>query len=977
MPLRRGITVLSLVGTVLARALSAQPAPGICTAADIVAQDPAHCPDGSGPCTIQSITVDPGCVLDFDSRDVTITGTLDFGGMLTAGDLTVAAGGRVIGGTQILARGTVTNAGQIEPFTIEAAGDIVSTGRGTFGGRYLILTAGGKVELGGPIDVSDDGQAGYAGSVEIYAGQQVILHRIRAHGTAAGASGGCIEITAGTSVQLLGEVELQGGNDEGREGGGGPGGRLSARAQYGDLLVTADIDASGGRPGNYGGAIELSASGTLSVQNVKFNVRTYDSPDSVGYVGLDAGQSLAFNGYIDASAGNIGGEVDMRAGGAITVSGVIYANARGIYGEGGSVTVHAGQTGSGNVIVDATIDATGATSCNDYACGYGGTIDVEGCAITIAGPLRAGAAEGGQIFLTSREQLTITSSGSVNAANMVALNGPSPIDDDAIGEVGIGFPTAKPPIGLNAVVPPPSLYPGDVTPCPACGNGTVEPPETCDDGNTASCDGCSISCQTEDCDDGKVCTTDSCTERLGCLNSGIRGCIEPPTPASTPDVTPAADATSTPTRTRETTHTATQVPTASPTPTRSAGIVCTLADVLWQDPADCPDGSTPCIIAKSLTVADHCVLDFGRRAVTITGGLDINSGSVTLRAGSLTIAPGGLIDGRGDGLGGATDSGGHINIETTGDVTIEETNRVRGRIDVSGNLEAGTVEIVAAGTITNAGRVEANSLSDHGRGGDMVIRAARDIVGTTGGVFSARGGVLDGGGGDIHCDAAGKIDLDGTVDVSGADIRRRGGGHVSLRSGGPVSVHDILANGIGDHAAAGTVDIIGGTSVHLLGHVELQGGDGPGGDYSVGGVGGSLDVAARYGDLLVAAPDRCDGRSAKRVRRDDHAEGPRCGRRPERTAQRPRRRQRRSRRRGGDRGRTVGDLRRQHRCQRWKPVRCRGRLASRHRDDDGRDHQRKRSHTGLSERQCGSVCREGRKRQSDDQRARRRVRCRW
>jgi hypothetical protein len=186
---------------------------------------------------------------------------------------------------------------------------------------------------------------GEAGVVEISAGDQVRVRRMLAYGLADGASGGSIEINAGTSVQILGDVELQGGNDLDDEDSGyrfgGNGGRLSVRANYGDLLVAADIDASGGRPGGEGGEIELSARGEVSAQNVKFNVRTYDAPDSVGYVAMEAGLSLSFSGSIDASGGNIGGELDLLAGGAMALSGSINARARGVFGVGDIVSIAA------------------------------------------------------------------------------------------------------------------------------------------------------------------------------------------------------------------------------------------------------------------------------------------------------------------------------------------------------------------------------------------------------------------------------------------------------------------------------------------------------------------------------------------------------------------------------------------------------------------------------------------------------------
>ena len=543
----------------------------------------------------------------------------------------------------------------------------------------------------------------------------------------------------------------------------------------------------------------------------------------------------------------------------MTLSGSINARARGVSGEGGIVNIWAAREASGPLVISGTIDASSASLCiSPNYCGAGGIIRVEGCAVTITGQLKAAGAIGGEIDGESREQLTISGSNRVNATSTAFVAGEDPPDVE--GTVNIFFRKEKPPIGLNAVFPPATVYDVDLNPCPACGNGAVEAPETCDDGNTVSCDGCSRSCQKEDCDDGNVCTIDSCTDRLGCLNRYIPECQQPPTPtpADVPEVTPtegvANTPTTTPTRTRSPSPTATRIPTPSMTPSPSSGTVCTAADIVAQDAAHCPNDAGPCTIAKSFTVADHCVLDFGTRAVTITGGLDINSGTVSLKAGSLTIAAASInpqIDGRGDGLRGAGDSGGRISIETTGDVTIQQAGNIRGRIDVSGNSDAGSVVIRAGGTVTNAGCVEANGSFSYGKGGEIVIRAAGNIVSAARGVFNARGGTLEGRGGDIDFEAAGKIDLGDVIDVSGAGVRRAAG-NVKLTAGGPVVVHDILAYGNDDDGTGGGIDIIAGTGVQLLGDVQLQGGNATSGAGKFGGVAGRIDVDARYGDVLVA-----------------------------------------------------------------------------------------------------------------------------
>jgi len=75
-----------------------------CTAADIIAAEGANCPNSTAPCSIKrSYTIANGCILDFGTRTVTVSGpggTLDVGsrGMtIKAGTFTVGSGGNVQG----------------------------------------------------------------------------------------------------------------------------------------------------------------------------------------------------------------------------------------------------------------------------------------------------------------------------------------------------------------------------------------------------------------------------------------------------------------------------------------------------------------------------------------------------------------------------------------------------------------------------------------------------------------------------------------------------------------------------------------------------------------------------------------------------------------------------------------------------------------------------------------------------------------
>src|SRR5262249_43815369 len=96
---------------------------------------------------------------------------------------------------------------------------------------------------------------------------------------------------------------------------------------------------------------------------------------------------------------------------------------------------------------------------------------------------------------------------------------------------------------------------------------------------------------------------------------------------------------------------------------------CTAAQISSQESA-CPSGTGPCTISHTFDVGDGCILDFGARAVTLTGKLLIGFGSVTFKSGSLMIPIGGRIDGVGDAAA-PNDVGGKILVMTSGAVTIQ------------------------------------------------------------------------------------------------------------------------------------------------------------------------------------------------------------------------------------------------------------------------------------------------------------------
>lgn len=642
-----GILVASLVG---------RSAAAVCTAGEIVAQEGAGCPNNTSPCTIaKTYVVANNCVLDFGARAVTIAGTgvIDFNsGSITikAGSLTIVPGGfidgrgnttplpngghlsvQTSGAVNLQKNGTGTVRGRIDvtgsalPGTVSiaagtsviiagrinadgdsggiiaissgadittAAGSLVmsaiGSNTGVNGGGEIDLSAAGKIDLGDSIDVGgSDG-----GTVVLTAGGSVSVSQISADGGGDGGNGGDITITAGTSAQILGTMNLKGSSSSDPDGlDAGSGGNADIQTKYGDLLIAANIDLSGSRQDGDGGELDITANGAVTIQSGNtFKARGGGDLGSMGSGGtLDIRANLAFTGGgpIDVSGGSFGGDVRLHVGGPITLSNSINASGRSQGSTGGFVTVVAGERGPGTLAISNTIDVTGGgclPPAQGGACGTGGNTDLTGCSVTLAttGMIKAGAPTAGDNAITVSEQLTITGNGKINAAKTIATG----TDGHNIINYRTGRPAPSPP--ANAVTPAAQLVvhpsctaldpaPKCIFACPICGNGATEFPETCDDGNTSSCDGCSTVCQLENCNDGLVCTTDSCDTRLGCRNVPVSTpCVEPthtitPTFTITPTrtITPTVTVTPTFTATRTSTPTRTNSPTLTPTVTRT------------------------------------------------------------------------------------------------------------------------------------------------------------------------------------------------------------------------------------------------------------------------------------------------------------------------------------------------------------------------------------------------------------------------
>ncbi len=255
-------------------------------------------------------------------------------------------------------------------------------------------------------------------------------------------------------------------------------------------LTAASISIAGGTFAAPGGSVTLTTTGHAATAFAMTGAATIDVSGSDagtvailadGAVSLFAGSILARGTNDDASAGSI--TIDASAdtrGSAMLLAGRIVADS-GVFGFGGTVTVRAPGTLTVRNLVSAqggfdvgTIDlaaggpvaiASGAmlnASALGTSGGDGGTITIEGQAITVGDTVQAsadGAGSGGDVELTARAGAIATSGGGIAAngdSGTIVLTTTSPVPS---GDITVGSP-----LSAQATDPDPS---------DATGSGTI------------------------------------------------------------------------------------------------------------------------------------------------------------------------------------------------------------------------------------------------------------------------------------------------------------------------------------------------------------------------------------------------------------------------------------------------------------------------------------------------------------------------
>jgi cysteine-rich repeat protein len=524
------------LGSGLAIALLVAAAPSLATTAEDLCGSPL--PD---PCVVTTTrSVAPGSILDFGAGALVLrtqSGRLDVGAgvltilarevsletgaqllgaggsiaVVTAGDVRIADGARIdvssaAGGGQVM----------VVAQNVTALGDVRADGSSTpaLGGGVVVVTRDATVLRN--VDASGGGQAYPPGaptrgfviaiagtsltvegtiavahgdcsscSIKLKAGGDVTLDRLDVHAVGPGGGGGSVDVNAGGSVTLNGDIAAQGSG--GDPDTGGEGGEIEVAANQ-DVRLNQSIIARGTAPDGDGGLVEIDAGRDLIQANGSV-IDTDGGGEGCGGSAnaMEAGRDLRL-ATVQLSGDTCGaGALDVTAERDVTIAGPVLANASSD-GIAGDVTVDAARTLS----VEGPIRANGSPA------GSGGTIDLEGCDLgVVAGAVLQTNGPDGENTLLAHGVMTLAGrleAGSVNTLLYGDASRPPTI-------TGVIVPPAVPQL---STLPPPCAQP--VT----CGNGVVDGVEECDDGNTLACDGCSATCKRETCGNRRLDCNEGC-----------------------------------------------------------------------------------------------------------------------------------------------------------------------------------------------------------------------------------------------------------------------------------------------------------------------------------------------------------------------------------------------------------------------------------------------------------------------------------
>jgi cysteine-rich repeat protein len=463
---------------------------------------------GAGPVTIHCGDVEliagaritgsagaAGSTLEIDSIRIDAVGStrarIDLSSAQVTGLINLNAQTSITQSGDVVAIGTNTEADGGDIFLNATTGDVVVSGALSVGGGSdsaggtVTVTAGGKVDLMQQVDISG-GEFG-GGELDVTAGGDAVARQpIKASGGGLSGDGGTVFISAGGTATVLQTIDGTAAGSTAE--GGGSGGDIEIDANQ-DVVVSGQIDVTGGFPDGDAGTFTSTLGGTFTQTNT-LTLLGNGVDGCGGEMDVAGGRDVTL-GRIELSGGSCGaGTLSIQGLGTVTVSQLITADGTTNISSGGSISLQGRDLVTNDVV-----------RANGGSLSPGGMIALQACNVTI------NAASDLRTFGTTGSNLIQASGKAVIRGNILtAPTGTNRIEyrDPAMPPMITGTIT---PAAVSVVNP---LLPPCPAPSAACGDGTLDPGEQCDDGNSISCDGCSAACRIEACGNGRVECSEEC-----------------------------------------------------------------------------------------------------------------------------------------------------------------------------------------------------------------------------------------------------------------------------------------------------------------------------------------------------------------------------------------------------------------------------------------------------------------------------------
>jgi len=359
--------------------------------ADITASSASDvCSPTADPCVVTTnVNIVDGSTLDFGTRGLTLQ---------TSGRLTIGAGSSTV------LCGDLTLQSWSYPRIVVRD----TVGQGYDGGHGIIISRGScSGDSSVPCLYDDDCQVVSAGSCSAGTGNMIINADILGWADPAGT----IELTAHGNVTSTHTITMSNGNYDDADGGVIRINTTSGSITTGDLVTVHGGNSAGG------GTLWISSATTLTV-NAELNA--VGGSDSGGSIILHAGGDITLNAPVNAYSGwgsGNGGTVDLRSDNSITIGSSRTVNtsghrdnSTGINGSGGEQRYAA----AGSITVNNNAQLL-SSAANTTSAGYGGTIELSGCAVSINSgvAVQANGNTGGTIQIKGGDSVTVNNSSTI------------------------------------------------------------------------------------------------------------------------------------------------------------------------------------------------------------------------------------------------------------------------------------------------------------------------------------------------------------------------------------------------------------------------------------------------------------------------------------------------------------------------------------------------------------------------------------